>query len=187
MDALTHTCSGILIGQALRPIPAVRKQTLVVLGLAAFAPDVDVISYLWGAEVYSHFHHAHSSGPGRGPGRAIFGAAVLAVVLAGIEWKWVTDISFLRLFGLNLLGCSLHLLGDLIALWPLPLLWPWSDHGFALRWTGDFDLVVMIVVGIATGLAATDKLQDRGPWVLAGVVLILAVYFWWFPGAAGLR
>jgi membrane-bound metal-dependent hydrolase YbcI (DUF457 family) len=179
MDALTHTCSGILIGQALRPIPAVRRQTLVVLGLAAFAPDIDVISYLWGAEVYSHYHHAHT--------HTIVGVAVLAVVLAGIEWKWVRDISFLRLFGLNLLGCSLHLLGDLIALWPLPLLWPWSDHGFALRWTGDFDLAVMIVVGIATGLAATDKLQDRASWILAGVVFILAVYFWWFPGMAGLR
>lgn len=45
----------------------------------------------------------------------------------------------------------------------------------------------MIVIGIATGLAATDKLQDRASWILAGVVLILAMYFWWFPGAAGLR
>jgi hypothetical protein len=45
----------------------------------------------------------------------------------------------------------------------------------------------MIVVGIATGLAATDKLQDRGPWILAGVVFILVTYFWLFPGMGGLR
>lgn len=179
MDGLTHTCSGILIGQALRPIRAVRRQTLVVLGVAAFAPDIDVISYLWGPEVYSRFHHAHT--------HTIVGAVVLALLLAGVERTWMKEISFLRLFGLNVVGCSLHLLGDLIALWPLPLLWPWSDRGFALHWTGDFDLVVMMVIGLATGLAATDTLQDHAPWILAGVVLILAMYFWWFPGAAGLR
>ena len=38
MDPITHTCSGILLGQRLRPLTAVRKTTLVVAGLAAFAP-----------------------------------------------------------------------------------------------------------------------------------------------------
>jgi membrane-bound metal-dependent hydrolase YbcI (DUF457 family) len=177
MDPLTHTCSGILIGQALRPLPAARRQTLMVLGLAAFAPDFDAISYLWGPEVYSRFHHAHT--------HTMLGVAVLAVLLAGIERRWVREIPVARLWALNLTGCSVHLLGDLIAVWPLRLLWPWTDHDFALRWTGDFDWVVLSVVGLGTGLAATDRLQDRAPWILGGVVLILAAYFWWFPGAAG--
>ncbi|MBW8057739.1 MAG: metal-dependent hydrolase [candidate division NC10 bacterium] len=179
MDALTHTCSGILIGQALRPLSMVRRQTLVVLGLAALAPDVDVISYLWGPELYSRLHHAYT--------HTIIGVAVLAVMLAGIERTWVRGIGFARLVILNLAGCSVHLLGDLIALWPLRLLWPWSGHDFALRWTGDFDLVVLVVVGLATGLAATDGLQHRARWILGAVLLILAGYFWWFPGAAGLQ
>lgn len=84
MDALTHTCSGILIGQALRPLSTVRRQTLVVLGLAALAPDVDVISYLWGAELYSGLHHAYT--------HTIIGVAVLTVMLAGIERTWVRGI-----------------------------------------------------------------------------------------------
>ena len=46
MDPITHTCSGILLGQGLRPLTAVRKTTLLVAGLAAFAPDVDSVSYL---------------------------------------------------------------------------------------------------------------------------------------------
>ncbi|MFQ5931088.1 MAG: metal-dependent hydrolase [Nitrospiraceae bacterium] len=179
MDALTHTCSGILLGHALRPIPAVRRQTLVVLGLAALAPDVDVVAYLWGPETYSRFHHTYT--------HTIWGVIFLALLLAAIEQTWVRQISFPRLFGLNLAGCSIHMLGDMIALWPLQLLWPLSDHDFALRWTGDFDLVVLIVVGLATGLAATDGLQGRARWMLGGVVLILAGYFWWFPGVAGLR
>lgn len=74
MDPFTHTCSGILIGQALRPRPAVRRQMLLVLGLAAFAPDVDAISYLWGPEVYSRLHHAHS--------HTLLGVVILAVVLS---------------------------------------------------------------------------------------------------------
>ncbi|MFQ5847980.1 MAG: metal-dependent hydrolase [Candidatus Methylomirabilales bacterium] len=151
----------------------------MVLGLAALAPDIDVISYLWGAEVYSRFHHTFT--------HTIWGVMILAVALAGIERSWVRQIPFPRLVALNLAGCSIHMLGDMIALWPLQLLWPLSDQDFALRWTGDFDLVVLIVVGLATGLAATDGLQGRTRWILGGGVLILAAYFWWFPGAAGLR
>ena len=176
---LTHTCSGILIGQALRPPQALRRQTLVVLGAGAFAPDLDAISYLWGPEVYSRLHHAHT--------HTLLGVAVLGAELAGIERIWISGIPFRRLLVLNLAACSVHLAGDLIALWPLRLLWPWSDHDFALRWTGDFDLAVLTVVGLATGLSATDRLRDRAPWILAGVAVILAGYFWWFPGVAGLR
>ncbi len=179
MDPLTHTCSGILIGQALRPPPAVRRKTLLVLGLAAFAPDVDAISYLWGPEVYGRFHHAYT--------HTLLGGAVLALVLAGVERCWGRGISFPRLLVLNLVGFAVHLLGDLIAVWPLRLLWPWSDHDFVLRWTGDFDLVVLIVVGLATGLAQTDQLQARAPWILGGVFVILIGYFWLFPGMAGLQ
>lgn len=179
MDALTHTCSGILIGQALRPLPAVRRRTLMVLGLAALAPDIDAISYLWGPEVYSRFHHTYT--------HTILGVVVLTAVLAGFERTWIKDISFPRLLALNLAGSSLHLVGDLVALWPVRLLLPWKDHDFALRWTGDFDLVVLVVVGLATGLAATDRLQNLTRWVFGGVMLILVGYFWWFPGVAGLQ
>lgn len=179
MDPLTHTCSGILIGQALRPLPAARRPTLLVLGLAAFAPDLDAISSLWGPEVYSCLHHAYT--------HTLLGVVVLAAVLAGIERIWIREFRFARLLTLNVAGTAVHLVGDLVAIWPLRILWPWSDRDFVLRWTGDFDLVVLIVVGLATGLAATDGLQDRAPWILAGVVLILAGYFLWFPGAAGLQ
>lgn len=178
MDPLTHTCSGILIGQALRPSPAVRRQTLLLLGLAAFAPDVDAISYLWGPEVYYHVHRAYT--------HTLLGVAVLVAMLSAVERPWIRNIPIARLLALNLVGGAVHLLGDLIAVWPLRLLWPWNDHDFVLRWTGDFDWVVLIVVGLATGLAATDRLKDRAPWILAVAVLILAGYFWRFPGAARL-
>jgi membrane-bound metal-dependent hydrolase YbcI (DUF457 family) len=100
---------------------------------------------------------------------------------------WIRGLTLSRLLVLNLVGGSVHLLGDLIALWPLRLLWPWSDRDFVLRWTGGFDLVVLIVVGLATGLAETDRFRAHAPWILAGVVSILLGYLWWFPGAAGLR
>ena len=81
----------------------------------------------------------------------------------------------------------MHLLGDLVALWPLRLLWPWSGQNFTLHWTGDFDLVVLIVVGLGTGLAATDALRDRAPFILGAAALILGAYFWLLPGAEGMR
>ena len=60
MDPITHTCSGILLGEGLRPLTAVRKTTLVVAGLAGFAPDVDSISYLWGADAFYRVHHTYT-------------------------------------------------------------------------------------------------------------------------------
>jgi len=179
VDPLTHTCSGILIGQALRPLPPVRRQTLLVLGLAAFAPDFDAVSYLWGPELYSRFHHTYT--------HTLLGVAVLATLLTGIEWTWIRGIPFARLLALNLAGCLVHLPEDLVAVWPLRILWPWTDRDFVLRWTGDFDLVVLIVVGLATGLAQTDGLRDRAPWILGGTLAILAGYFWLFPGVPGLQ
>ena len=178
MDPITHICSGILLGQTLRPSSRVRCAMLVVLGVAAFAPDVDAVSYLWGAEAFYRFHHTYT--------HTLLGIAILAVLLAGVECYWVRAISFARLVALNLAGCTLHLLGDLIAVWPLPLLWPWSTRGFTLRWTGDFDLVVMLVVGLGTGLAATDRLQHVAPWIFGAVTLLLFGYFLWMPGWAGL-
>lgn len=179
MDPLTHVCSGVLIGQALRPIPSIRKQTLLVLGLAAAAPDLDATSYLWGPHAYARFHHSYT--------HTLLGLAILALVLAGIEKIFLARFSFNRLLALNSIAVTVHLAGDLVAVWPLRILWPWSGRGFVLRWTGDFDLVVLVVVGLATGLAATDAMHERALWILGGVVLILVGYFFWFPGIAGLQ
>ena len=174
MDPITHTCSGILMGQGLRPQPAVRKKTLLVAGLAAFAPDFDSVSYLWGSDAFYRFHHTYT--------HTLVGIVVLAVVLAGIESRWLKDLSFARLLGLNLAGCTIHLCGDLIALWPLRILWPLSDRDFVLHWTRDFDYVVLGVVVVATGLSETDGFQHRAPWIVAGAFLLLAAYFIFIPG-----
>ena len=151
---------------------------LFVLALAAFAPDLDSVSYLWGPDTFYRVHHAYT--------HTMVGIAAVALLLAGLECYWVKVISFPELVALNLLGCTVHVLGDVIAVWPLPLLWPWSTQDFALRWTGDFDLVVMLVVGLGTGLAATDRLQHFSRWIFGAVSLLLFGYFWWMPGWAGL-
>ena len=179
MDPLTHVCSGVLLGQALRPASAVRLSTLLILGAAAFAPDLDAVSYLWGADVYGRVHHSYT--------HALPGLAAVATALAGVETLWLPAISFVRLLLMNAAGVTLHLLGDLVTVWPLRILWPWSDRDFVLRWTGDFDLAVLVVVGLATGLAATDNLRAHARWIALAAAAILAVYFLFFAGAAGLR
>jgi membrane-bound metal-dependent hydrolase YbcI (DUF457 family) len=179
MDPLTHTCSGILLGQALRPCEAVHRRTLIVLAIAAFAPDLDAASYLWGADVYGRLHHLYT--------HTVVGVVLLAAVLAGVERAWLRGMSFGWLFMLSLAGCSLHVLGDVVAVWPLRILWPWSDRDFVLHWTGDFDLVVLTVVGLATGLTAVDTLRGRERWIIGTAVLVVVAYFVWMPGAAGLR
>ncbi len=179
MDPLTHVCSGVLLGQTLRPAPALRLPTVLILGVAAFAPDVDAVSYLWGADVYGRVHHFYT--------HTLVGLAVVAAALAAIETLWAPAISFARLLLLNAAGVTLHLLGDLVAVWPLRILWPWSERDFVLRWTGDFDLAVMVVVGLAAGLAATDNLRAHARWIALAAAIILVAYFLWFAGAAGLH
>ncbi len=177
MDPITHTCSGILLGQGLRPLTAVRKTTLVVAGLAAFAPDIDSVSYLWGSDVFYRMHHTYT--------HTLLGIILVALLLAAIESRWIKTLPFSRLLGLNVVGGGIHLCGDMIALWPLHILWPFSDHDFVLKWTGDFDYVVLGVVVMATGLSETDGLQHRAPWIIAGGFLILLSYFLFFPGWGG--
>lgn len=72
--------------------------------------------------------------------------------------------------------------GDMIALWPLRLLWPFSDYDFVLKWTSDFDYVVLAVVVVTTGLSETDGLQHHTPWIIAGAGLLLMAYFLFIPG-----
>lgn len=177
MDPITHTCSGILMGQGLRPLPSVRKKTLLVAGLAAFSPDFDSVSYLWGADAFYRLHHTYT--------HTLVGIAILALVLAAIESWWLKEFTFARLLGLNLAGCTIHLCGDLIALWPLRLLWPFSDHDFVLKWTHDFDYVVLGVVVVAMGLSETDSFQHRASWIIIGAFLLLTAYFIFIPGWGG--
>ncbi len=89
---------------------------LLVAGLAAFAPDVDSVSYLWGSDTFYRLHHTYT--------HTLVGLVVVALVLAAIESRWLKNLSFTRLLGINLGGGVLHLCGDMIALWPLRILWP---------------------------------------------------------------
>jgi membrane-bound metal-dependent hydrolase YbcI (DUF457 family) len=177
MDPISHICSGILIGQGLYPQPAVRAKTLLVAGLAAFAPDIDSVSYLWGSDAFYRLHHTYT--------HTLVGLVLVALVLATIESRWIKSLSFSRLLGLNLAGGAIHLCGDMIALWPLRILWPFSDHDFVLKWTSDFDYVVLAVVVVATCLSETDGFQYRAPWIIAGGFLLLIAYFLFNPGWGG--
>jgi membrane-bound metal-dependent hydrolase YbcI (DUF457 family) len=179
MDPGTHICSGVLLGQALRPAAGVRRGTVAILGLAAFAPDLDAVSYLWGSLAYSHVHHAYT--------HTLLGALTLVGILSVGERFLLPALSFPRLAALNVAGLTLHLLGDLVAIWPLRLLAPWNDRDVVLRWTGDFDLAVWVIVWLATGLSTVDQFRARAPWIAATALLLIVAYFWWIPGAAGLR
>lgn len=174
MDPITHICSGILLGQGLRPDTAVRKTTLLMAGLAAFAPDVDSVSYLWGSDAFYQVHHTYT--------HTLVGVIVVALLLAAIESRWIKTLSFCRLLGINLVGGIIHLCGDMIALWPLRILWPFSDDNFVLSWTRDFDYVVLAVVVVAAGLSETDGLQHRAPWIIAIGFFLLVAYFLLIPG-----
>ncbi len=82
MDPIAHTCSGILLGQGLRPLTAVRKTTLLVAGLAALSPDGDSASYLWRTDAFYRVHHTYT--------HTLVGLVVVALMLATIERRWLT-------------------------------------------------------------------------------------------------
>ncbi len=114
MDPITHTCSGILLGQGLRPLTACGNRRCWWRDSPRSRRISIPFSYLWGADAFALVHHTYT--------HTLVGLVVMALVLATIEHRWLMNLSFARLLGINLGGGAIHLFGNMIALWPLHLL-----------------------------------------------------------------
>jgi len=123
LDVIDHAFSGGLIGLALEPGPFLRdpakpRARWPLLGvLAATFPDVDAVSYLWGADTFARVHQTYTHNI-----LAFLLLPPLVALALRIEQRGIA---------LFYAGMAAHLLGDVIATWPLRFLLPFSDRGFA--------------------------------------------------------
>lgn len=173
MEVFGHALSGVVWAQLLRPTAASPKGVAAwaALGVAgALAPDVDAVSYLWGAEVFRAVHQVYTHNllvfavvpPALGvlAGRRAVFAGARGRALAVVWGAW-----------------GLHLLGDTIAHWPEPLFWPFSDQRVAFGLIpGDFSIGLPLVLLVGAALTLADELQ-RWRVPLAGATLAAGVAY----------
>ncbi len=171
MDVFGHAALSLLVGRAVAPDPALRRATTIAALSAGLLPDADTIAYLWGAEAFRQFHQLFTHN--------VVAFALLPAVVALVGCLFVKTRRR-WLFVAAYAGMGFHLLGDVIGLWPVPLLQPFSSWRFALfLLETDFSLALDII--LVTGALATawDPIaaRVRSTRIVAAVTLAIAVIY----------
>ena len=145
MDVFGHAALSLLVGRALPPRPELRRATTIGALAGGLLPDVDVIAYLWGADTFLALHQLYTHN--------IIALLVLPV-LAGLTLGAVLGRDHAWIMLATWVGMVFHLVGDVIGLWPVPLLYPFSDARLAFYLLEqDFSLaldVVLILGAVST-------------------------------------
>ena len=124
-----------------------------MLLIAGVAPDLDLLSSVFGAATYLRFHQSllHS----------FFGAAMLICVLAAafvlldrrhlrrLHMKDVPPLGFAPALAVCALGVAFHLLLDATTAIGLQPLWPFRVHWIALDWVPRFEIWIVLLLAAA--------------------------------------
>jgi inner membrane protein len=117
MDPLTHITAGALQGQSLRGGVYTRWVVLYCI-LAAWIPDIDNVVGLANPELYL-LHH-------RGITHSFFGAAIIALLLAGTFRLFLPAFLFWKGWVIAYLGLLSHIFLDLITSYGTQIFSPFS-------------------------------------------------------------
>ena len=177
MDPLTHTLTGLTLGRA--GLNRVSAYATPILLLAASAPDIDVITLLWGETNYLHWHRhlTHS-----------FVLLPLLALLPVLVVRLFARKPFLwrRSYLVSLAGIATHPLLDWMNPYGIRFLLPFSKDWYRLDITNLADLWIWGVLIIAALAPLLGKLvsseigarpgSGRG-FAIAGLCF-LALYPW---------
>lgn len=134
MDVFTHFAVPYLLLWALRRPHRER----LAAGLGGYAPDLDVLT----APLAHVFPDLYFLGH-RGVSHTLLGAPLHALVLVGVlalpwwsrRWPRMEAYRFgPRLVLLAMVASYTHLVLDVVTMWGVPLLWPWSFDRFTTSW-----------------------------------------------------
>ncbi len=149
MDNLTHTLVGLALSRA--GLSRYSPRAAWTLALAANAPDLDVVSSLFGASAYldAHRHLTHSLA--LLPVMALIPPAILrAATRKPVDWTvslWLSAAGILS-----------HLLLDWLNLYGIRLLLPFSAAWLRLDWTPVLDPWILAVLVLAFAAPALSRL-----------------------------
>lgn len=177
MDNLTHSLFGWTLARAGlgRGVPYATA-TLVV---ASNAPDADIVTAIAGGVEYLAAH--------RGPTHGPLGVVGLGLCVAGLVWAWARwrsgrrgaapeapTGSFVRWWGLAMIGVVGHVLMDLPTAYATRLLSPFSSTWFALDWMPIID--VYLWVALIGALVAGRVTGERRRAAIVGLGLLAFDY-----------
>ena len=124
MDPLTHTLSGVVLGNLLAPDPH-RMAYAAAFVVATNLPDIDFVtrpSRRLGSP--KHYHNLTHSIPG---------VLLLSLSAAVVSNRLAPAVGWIPFLGIYLLGCTVHLLMDtVITSCYVRLLWPFSHRQFSM-------------------------------------------------------
>ena len=142
MDSVTHTLVGVGMANAFFR-RRIGPPAVTILALASNLPDIDAIMHLSGDPTAVLLRRTF--------GPSIFTVPIWSLVLAIILKRFYPKIKLMTLFGLVLLGASIHLFFDLVNSFGIVLLWPFHD------WRPEL-AVIFIIDLFLTGILAVPLL-----------------------------
>ncbi len=151
MDVFAHIAAGALLGRAVRP-SGDHWVAFAIFGAAAgFSPDIDAPLALMGPEVWAEWHQVVT--------HSVVGLLWVPVALSAWPFQFAPWQERLKV---ALMGWCLHVVLDLCARWPVPILWPFSKARFA--WTliqHDFSWTIDMILIVGLALTLWDPIKQR--------------------------
>lgn len=138
MDTVTHTLVGVGIANAFFR-RRIGPPAVTILALASNLPDIDAIVHLTGDPAAILLRRTF--------GHSLFLLPIWSLVLAAILKRFYPSLKIHALFGLILLGASIHLFFDLVNSFGVVLLWPFSS------WRPELAIIFIIDL-VLTGILA---------------------------------
>jgi membrane-bound metal-dependent hydrolase YbcI (DUF457 family) len=165
VDLIAHAASGALLGRAARPTGAAWPAFALYGAAAGLSPDIDAPLALAGADAWARFHQIAT--------HSLVGLVWVPLALAALPFRFAP---WRARYALALAGFAVHVLLDIVARWPVPLLWPVSDARTALYLLEvDFSwrLDMLIVTGLA--LSCWDPARRYARAIAGATATLLAL------------
>ena len=158
MDPFAHLASGALVGRAFRP-DGPRWLPFALFGAAAgVSPDLDAPLALFGPEAWSRWHQLYT--------HSLVGVVWVPLLLSAYPFQFAP---WRQRYAVALAGWLLHVILDVSARWPVPVLWPVSDQAWALyTLRSDFSWSVDMLFVVGLGLSLWDRAMPYARWTALG-------------------
>jgi inner membrane protein len=174
LDNLTHSLVGLFLARA--GFKRATAYGTAILVLAANAPDIDVISWMWGRPTWLHWHRNITHSLAGAPFMALLTVAVVALIARKQKISWWPA------FWIALVGVASHLILDLTNVYGIRLLLPFSGHWFHLDLTPvvDFSVWTILLLGVVapalsrlvgSEIGETGKEKGNAGWAVTALLL----------------
>jgi membrane-bound metal-dependent hydrolase YbcI (DUF457 family) len=179
VEVFGHAFSGVLLAQLLESDEARKPKRWVwpVLGAcSALAPDIDGISIVGGPDAFKAWHQIYTHN--------FIAYAIGPPLVALLAWRLTRPrFSYARLYLLFQLGMTLHLLGDLLAQWPVRFLYPFSPRAWSFGLIPrDFSIGLALILMFVALLGYVDQLAPWRRFTAAGGLIAGVLYVTVGPG-----